>query len=389
MLDRAERAAAAGDLSSANELLRTAARVQEEQLGPLHPDLANTLNNLAIVAERTGRAGEAETFYRRAVAIASASLPPDDPMVAASRQNLEDFCRARGVPIDLAPVTATAREAGPPPDESAPKPPVPPETAVTGPATDRGVSPAPLASDSAASGSVAGWRAPVASQLEQPAARWPDTPRRRIAWAVAAVVVVALVFLVLSARRSSRDGSTPAQTSEPGAASSPESVPPSRSADSNESARRVPASGNEPPAPPLQKSGQPPGDTSRRDDRDAASNRQPAPTAPPGSVTLAAAEVCRNFSTSGRSWRCDPAGDSAAPGRLVLYTRVKSARDDVVVHRWYRGNTLRQSVRLQTRANATEGYRTYSRQLVDAGAWRVEVRSASGSLLHEQRFTVR
>ena len=92
---------------------------------------------------------------------------------------------------------------------------------------------------------------------------------------------------------------------------------------------------------------------------------------------------------NGGSWRCDPAGDSAAPGRLVLYTRVRSPRNAVVVHRWYRGDTLRQSVRLAIQANPTEGYRTYSRQTVDAGDWRVEVRSADGSLLHEQRFAVR
>jgi tetratricopeptide (TPR) repeat protein len=100
LLGKAESAAAAGDLASADELLRAIARIQEDELGPLHPDLANTLNNLAIVAENTGRTGDAETFYRRAVAIASASLSPDDPMLAASRQNLEDFCRAQGLPID-------------------------------------------------------------------------------------------------------------------------------------------------------------------------------------------------------------------------------------------------------------------------------------------------
>src|SRR5262245_55904191 len=100
ILAMAETAATAGDLASADELLRAAARIQEDELGPLNPDLANTLNNLAIVAERTGRLGDAEMFYRRAVAITSASLPVDDPMRAASRQNLEDFCRARGLPID-------------------------------------------------------------------------------------------------------------------------------------------------------------------------------------------------------------------------------------------------------------------------------------------------
>jgi hypothetical protein len=78
-----------------------------------------------------------------------------------------------------------------------------------------------------------------------------------------------------------------------------------------------------------------------------------------------------------------------APGPIVLYTRVRSPRDATIVHRWFRGDTLRQSVRLQVRANATEGYRTYSRQTVDAGNWRVEVRSTAGDLLHEQHLSVK
>ena len=117
MLEEAEQAAIAGNLASADELLRGAARIQEAELGPLHPDLANTLNNLAIVAEKTGRLDDAETFYRRAVAIASASLPVDHPMIAVSRQNLEDFCRARGLPIDnpgvATPVVANAAASAP------------------------------------------------------------------------------------------------------------------------------------------------------------------------------------------------------------------------------------------------------------------------------------
>src|SRR5882672_3862620 len=106
LLDRAEHAAMAGDFASADELLRNAARVQEEELGPLHPDLANTLNNLAVVVEKTGSSSEAEALYRRAADIAAAALPSDHPMVLASRQNLEDFCRARGLSVD-APAIST------------------------------------------------------------------------------------------------------------------------------------------------------------------------------------------------------------------------------------------------------------------------------------------
>ena len=82
-------------------------------------------------------------------------------------------------------------------------------------------------------------------------------------------------------------------------------------------------------------------------------------------------------------------GQSAAPEPITFYTRVKSARDAEVVHRWYRGDTLRQSVTLNIQANATEGFRTYSRLTVDDGDWRLEVRSADGNLLLEQRFAVR
>jgi hypothetical protein len=79
-----------------------------------------------------------------------------------------------------------------------------------------------------------------------------------------------------------------------------------------------------------------------------------------------------------------------APGPIVLYTRVRSPRDTAVVHRWYREETVRSSVKLTIRANAAAGYRTYSRQTLDReGEWRVEVASADGDLLHEQRFTVR
>ena len=121
------------------------------------------------------------------------------------------------------------------------------------------------------------------------------------------------------------------------------------------------------------------------------SGRLPAPKvdqAPASAaVALVSVQLCRSISTS--DWRCAPAGDSVAPGPLVLYTRVRSPRDGVIVHRWYRGDALLKSAQLKIGANASEGYRTYSRQTVDAGDWRVEVRSAAGDLLHEQRFAVR
>jgi tetratricopeptide repeat protein/DUF2914 family protein len=313
MLSMAESAAATGDLASADELLRAAALVQERELGPLHPDLANTLNNLAIVAEKTGRPDDAEKFYRRAVAIASASLSADDPMLAASRQNLEDFCRARGLPIE-GPALA-------PPPVPVPRP--PPATA-------------------------------------------PRRPARSVAVLVIALAVLATAALVVMKPWSSREttSAAPTPTAAPEAPPTAESVQPP-------AAMHVPT---KPTAPPTA--------VGRDNDRAVASGK-PA-------ITLTTVQVCRTFSTNGNGWKCDPAGNSVSPGRIVLYTRVKSPRAAVVVHRWYRGTVLRQAVRLNVRASATEGYRTYSRQTVHAGEeWRVEVRSAAGDLLHEQRFAVR
>ena len=60
-----------------------------------------------------------------------------------------------------------------------------------------------------------------------------------------------------------------------------------------------------------------------------------------------------------------------------------------ILHRWYQGDRLRQAVELTIRANAGSGYRTFSRLTVnDSGEWRVELRG-DGTLLREERFTVR
>lgn len=99
-LDAAEQAAGAGDYASAEQLLREAALLQEASLGPLHPDLANTLNNLGVVCEITEKPVDAEQYFRRACAIATAALEPDHPFIARSRKNLEDFCKARGKAVD-------------------------------------------------------------------------------------------------------------------------------------------------------------------------------------------------------------------------------------------------------------------------------------------------
>ena len=112
LIQAAEAAAEAGNYASAEDLLREAARLQEASLGPRHPDLANTLNNIGIVCEVTGKPDEAEQYFRRAVSIARTSLHPDHPFVATSQKNLRDFCEARGKKVELpAPASEVQRPA--------------------------------------------------------------------------------------------------------------------------------------------------------------------------------------------------------------------------------------------------------------------------------------
>jgi hypothetical protein len=77
---------------------------------------------------------------------------------------------------------------------------------------------------------------------------------------------------------------------------------------------------------------------------------------------------------------------------MFFYTQVKSATATMIEHRWYQGDRLRQAVQLHIEANPGAGYRTYSRTTTSSepvDGWRVELRSADGTLLNEARFTVR
>jgi hypothetical protein len=318
MLSEAERAAGSGDLASAEDLLREAARLQEEEFGPFHPELANTLNNLAVIAEQTDRPDEAEKCYRRAVAIASTALPPGDPMVAASRQNLEDFCRAHGRPIEEPTATVEPAAVEATPTQSKPT-----------------ASPRSLAAE-------------------------PKMSRLPAMLGLGVAVLLAIALLIARPWSSTRQALAVTPVAEP-----------------------VPAPPVEPaPAKPAPEA---PAPTERTPE--AAAVRPPASASAPAGIALATVQLCRNFSPD--DWRCDPAGESVAPGPIVLYTRVRSPRDAVVVHRWFQGESLRKSAQLRVGASPTEGYRTFSRQTVDRGEWRVEVRSTGGDLLFEQSLTVR
>jgi hypothetical protein len=343
VVDAAEQAAAAGDYASAERLLREAASLQEATLGPLHPDLANTLNNLGVVCEITHKPADAERCFRRAYEIATAVLEPGHPFVATSRKNLEDFCAARGETVD------------------APTPP---------PAVDVQV-------DARQTESVA--VAPQRSTYEEPrpaVARPSSRP-----FAIGALLAGGLLVTLLATAVWLRSND------EPESSAGTPSAPPAESPATTAAPKPIEPKRVEPKPTDVPKAIAPartaPASPSR-------STAAPVPKSP---LVVVDVQLCRDLRTGGPvagGWRCDPAGSPIAPGRLLFYTRLKSPTATTVQHRWYRGDRLQQAVELTIRANTRSGYRTYSRNTVSAsGDWRVELRTRDGVLLHEERFIVR
>ena len=74
--------------SEAELMFRRALSIWEASFGPDHPDVAASLNNLALLLSDTNRKSEAEPMYRRSLRMREASLGPDHPDVAAGLNNL-------------------------------------------------------------------------------------------------------------------------------------------------------------------------------------------------------------------------------------------------------------------------------------------------------------
>ena len=338
IIENAEQAAAAGNYSSAEELLREAAALQEQTLGPHHPDLANTLNNLGVVCEIADNPIDAEHYFRRAYRIATATLAPDHPFVVTSRKNLHDFCAARGRPAELRP--------SPP--------------------------------------GVAAWLEAPAQRVAPPRESSPSAkkqdatpiPRKRSLrpFALGALGGGALLIVLLMMTRSWDSGAEETK-SPPATAIAPA---PETSAPNPTPPPANPTAGRQPTAKP----------EPTRSEADAVTARPNTFTRSAARPTVVTAQLC----TALRAWRCEAADSQVPPGPMFFYTQVKSATATTIEHRWYQGDRLRRVVQLRIEANPGAGYRTYSRNTIGserAGDWRVELRSADGTVLHEERFTVR
>ncbi len=336
VIESAEKAAGAGDFAGAEALLRDAAALQEAALGPLHPDLASTFNNLAVACEMTHKPADAEQFYRRAYALAAAGLDPEHPLVATSRDNLRDFCQARGLPLEDWAGVGAARAPAAPSNE----PSLRPNAAVQ----------ATLAPRLVAAGASMGGFGVAAAGL-----------------AVLATLVVGRLWLAAPVvNRAPGEEAQIGRTRPEGVAAATDPAP---QAASPEPASPAPAT----PAPGVT--------------RPVAATASAATVAGGGPRVLTAA-VCRTLTTDG-AWQCDPAGGVSAPGRLSYYTRIASDTGTRVRHRWYLDDRLRHEATLTVSANPNAGYRTFSRLTVSAGSWRVELRDEGGAVLDQTRFEVR
>ena len=73
---------------------KKALEVAQKNVGPNHPDVATSLNSLALLYYTQGHYAAAEPLYKRALAIGEKALGPKHPAVATRLNNLAALYRA-------------------------------------------------------------------------------------------------------------------------------------------------------------------------------------------------------------------------------------------------------------------------------------------------------
>ena len=341
MIEAAQQAAAAGDYPEAERLLREAAALQEVSLGPLHPDFATTLNNLALVCERTNQLDEAERGYRRAHAIAIASLSPGHPFITTSHKNLVDFCAAHQIPIW--------------------KPPAVPSKDDT--SEDDASSPEPYA------------EAQPEPVLSVDRAGWRWSPGTIATATLGVAIVVAVAFAMRWHGTTDTSDPLPQTQNRSSASESPAPV------------ATTPALTPTPQPTAALESG---ADTTPATvDRSKLSDTSIASS----SVSVLNAQLCSALERRGSpDWQCASINSASQPGTYIFYTRLLTNADTTVEHRWYRGERVHRVSRLRVVASPGSGYRTFSSTTISperTGEWKVELRAADGTLLREEHFAIR
>ncbi len=78
-------------------------------LGPDHPEVAASLNNLAGLYYKQGKYAKAEPLQKRALAIREKALGPEHPQVATSLENYAPLLRKTGRTTEAAKLEARAK----------------------------------------------------------------------------------------------------------------------------------------------------------------------------------------------------------------------------------------------------------------------------------------
>ena len=78
---------AQGRYADAEPLYQRSLAIWEKALGPEHPDVAQSLNNLARLYDTQGRYADAEPLCQRSLAIWETTLGPEHPAVATVLEN--------------------------------------------------------------------------------------------------------------------------------------------------------------------------------------------------------------------------------------------------------------------------------------------------------------
>lgn len=90
--------------AEAQRLFELALAIGERTLGPDHPDIARSLDNLAITRSRQGRYADAQVLLERALAIYEQALGPDDPEMARKLNNIANIHCEQGRYADAQPL---------------------------------------------------------------------------------------------------------------------------------------------------------------------------------------------------------------------------------------------------------------------------------------------
>jgi hypothetical protein len=98
-----------GRYTDVEPLFQRALAIRETALGPEHPNLASSLNNLAELYRNQGEYAKAEPLYERALAIWEKALGPEHPNVTTCLENYALCLRAMDRPEEAEPLASRAK----------------------------------------------------------------------------------------------------------------------------------------------------------------------------------------------------------------------------------------------------------------------------------------